>query len=402
MARWLLVVLMTAMVVSNSLASPPEGADAFIQPADVSEYADLKDESAAAPVDVMVEPLVKIGKGIITEAAKPRRHPYGNDVMDARTDRFYRQKGRPIAPWREDREDQQPTRLAFPTTLHGCQPSGRGTDDHLTADALQRVRVASHDALKIIMSQPRSSSNNWLFVLMRVDTFDTRRQDTVDIAKFLISNRDSGIDFENFEQAMVDRPLWSQSRTGHVLAENSDKASETDVQRRTVNDLAQDRMAVMMATTSNYGRKVPPPAPALSLTFAPKWLRLEPWMVQGRTGGVTGPGQAATGRPGGGIGPGQAAAGGRGGAGRSGPGQAAAGGRGGAGSGPGQAAAGGRGGAWSGRGQAAAGRGRRANGRVAHIQTPPLGDWFCSPECPNDGSYVYCLCQDRKSSTGSA
>eukprot|EP00058_Branchiostoma_floridae_P018877 XP_002604366.1 hypothetical protein BRAFLDRAFT_85458 [Branchiostoma floridae] len=45
-----------------------------------------------------------------------------------------------------------------------------------SAAELQRVRVAFHDALKIITSQPRSSSNSCLFALMRVDTFDARRR----------------------------------------------------------------------------------------------------------------------------------------------------------------------------------------------------------------------------------
>ncbi|XP_066264517.1 uncharacterized protein [Branchiostoma lanceolatum] len=30
------------------------------------------------------------------------------------------------------------------------------------------------------------------------------------------------------------------------------------------------------------------------------------------------------------------------------------------------------------------------------LQNPPDGDWFCSPECANDGSYIYCLCHERK------
>eukprot|EP00058_Branchiostoma_floridae_P014213 XP_002599701.1 hypothetical protein BRAFLDRAFT_70379 [Branchiostoma floridae] len=45
-----------------------------------------------------------------------------------------------------------------------------------SAAALQRVRVAFHDALKIMTSQPRSTSNSWLFALLHLDTFDARRR----------------------------------------------------------------------------------------------------------------------------------------------------------------------------------------------------------------------------------
>ncbi|XP_035677298.1 opsin-1, short-wave-sensitive 1-like [Branchiostoma floridae] len=55
------------------------------------------------------------------------------------------------------------------------QPGAPVWSNH-SAAALQRVKVAFHDALKIMTSQPRSTSNSCLFALMRVDTFDARRR----------------------------------------------------------------------------------------------------------------------------------------------------------------------------------------------------------------------------------
>ncbi|XP_019633268.1 PREDICTED: uncharacterized protein LOC109476706 [Branchiostoma belcheri] len=45
-----------------------------------------------------------------------------------------------------------------------------------SAGVLQRLRVAYHDAFKIIMSQPRSTSNSLFFAQLGVDTFDARRR----------------------------------------------------------------------------------------------------------------------------------------------------------------------------------------------------------------------------------
>ncbi|KAI8482053.1 hypothetical protein Bbelb_337150 [Branchiostoma belcheri] len=47
-----------------------------------------------------------------------------------------------------------------------------------SAGVLQKLRVAYHDAFKIIMSQPRSTSNGLFFAIAQlgVDTFDARRR----------------------------------------------------------------------------------------------------------------------------------------------------------------------------------------------------------------------------------
>eukprot|EP00058_Branchiostoma_floridae_P018905 XP_002604394.1 hypothetical protein BRAFLDRAFT_79303 [Branchiostoma floridae] len=79
-----------------------------------------------------------------------------------------------------------------------------------SAAALQRVRVAFHDALKIMTSQPRSTSNSWLFALLRLDTFDARRRKlTHSFATRLLASENDIVRALSCSDAVSTSTFWS-------------------------------------------------------------------------------------------------------------------------------------------------------------------------------------------------
>eukprot|EP00058_Branchiostoma_floridae_P013411 XP_002598899.1 hypothetical protein BRAFLDRAFT_90068 [Branchiostoma floridae] len=79
-----------------------------------------------------------------------------------------------------------------------------------SAAALQRVRVAFHDALKIMTSQPRSTSNSWLFAMLRLDTFDARRRKlTHSFATRLLASENDIVRALSCSDAVATSTFWS-------------------------------------------------------------------------------------------------------------------------------------------------------------------------------------------------